>query len=369
MSSDSLYRSIYKDLKKKIIDGVYKIDDCLPTEDELTKEYFTSRITIKKAMQILVAEGYVVRYPGRGTFVSKKVKDNALENSKLNLIGLILSNISPAFGLELLISVERELSSLGYNMVFKNSKGNIELESKYVDELIGMGCKGIIIQPVHDEYYNERLIFHHFNGFPIVLLDRDFTGMQLHCVRTDNFEATQKATKLLFDKGHEKIAFLCGKDSGVSSIENRKNGFQSAFFYNQKFLKEQYVGNFLKCPNTNCSVEDFDNDVEAVIKFLNKEKEITCLFSSEFMVCKIIYEAIRKMKKSIPEDYSLITFDYNYGLVNPNIARIIQNQSEMGKIAVSVLDKLIRKENVALKLFSSYKIHEGNSIKDLRKKE
>ena len=35
MSSDSLYRSIYKDLKKKIIDGVYKIDDCLPTEEEL----------------------------------------------------------------------------------------------------------------------------------------------------------------------------------------------------------------------------------------------------------------------------------------------------------------------------------------------
>ncbi len=367
MSSDSLYRSIYKDLKKKIIDGVYKIDDCLPTEDELTKEYFTSRITIKKAMQLLVSEGYVVRYPGRGTFVSKKIKDNALESSKLNLIGLILSNISPAFGLDLLISVEKELSSLGYNVIFKNSRGDIDLESSYVDELIGMGCKGLIIQPVHDEYYNERLIFHHCNGFPIVLVDRDFNGMQLHCVRTDNFEATQKATKLLFDKGHEKIAFLCGKNSGVSSIENRKNGFQSAFFYNQKFLKEQYVGNFLKCPNTAWNKQDFESDVEAVIKFLEKEKEITCLFASEFMVCKIIFEAIRKMGKSIPNDYSLITFDYTYGLINPDVARIIQDQAEMGRIAVSVLDKLIRKENVAVKLFSSYKLYEGNSLKDLSK--
>ena len=100
MSSDSLYRSIYKDLKKKIIDGVYKIDDCLPTEDELTKQYFTSRITIKKAMQLLVQEGYVIRYPGRGTFVSKKFKENALDNTSLNLVGLILSNVSSAVGLE-----------------------------------------------------------------------------------------------------------------------------------------------------------------------------------------------------------------------------------------------------------------------------
>lgn len=365
MSSDSLYRSIYKDLKKKIIDGVYKIDDCLPTEDELTKQYFTSRITIKKAMQLLVQEGYVIRYPGRGTFVSKKFKENALDNTSLNLVGLILSNVSSAFGLELLISIERELSELGYNVVFKNSKGNIELETKYVDELINMGCRGLIIQPVHDEYYNERLIFHHFNGFPIVLVDRDFTGMQLHCVRTDNFEATQKATKMLFDKGHDKIAFICGKDSGVSSIENRKNGFQSAFFYNQKFLREQYVASILKCPNTDFTKDDFEEDVQSVIKFLNREKEITCLFASEFTVCKIIYEAIKKMNKSIPSDYSLITFDYCLGLVNPNIARIIQDQKEMGKIAVSVLDKLINKENVALKLFSSYNIYQGNSLKDL----
>ena len=48
MANDTLYKSIYKELKKKIIDGVYKIDDCLPSEEVLTKQYFTSRITIKK---------------------------------------------------------------------------------------------------------------------------------------------------------------------------------------------------------------------------------------------------------------------------------------------------------------------------------
>ena len=225
MANDTLYKSIYKELKKKIIDGVYKIDDCLPSEEVLTKQYFTSRITIKKAMELLVNEGYIVRHPGRGTYVSDKYKENAIEN-RLNLVGLILSNISSAFGLEILLSIEQELSNLGYNVIIKNSKGDIALETKYINELITIGCKGLIIQPVHNEYYNEKLIFHHINKFPIVLIDRDFSGMQLHCIRTDNFSAALDATKLLFEKGHEKIAFFCSKDSDVSSIENRKNGFQ-----------------------------------------------------------------------------------------------------------------------------------------------
>ena len=69
----------------------------------------------------------------------------------------------------------------------------------------------------------------------------------MHCVRTDNLEATRKVTNMLFDKGHEKIAFICSKDSTISSIENRKNGFQSAYFYRQKILKEQYIANLLVC--------------------------------------------------------------------------------------------------------------------------
>ena len=109
MANDTLYKSIYKELKKKIIDGVYKIDDCLPSEEVLTKQYFTSRITIKKAMELLVNEGYIVRHPGRGTYVSDKYKENAIEN-RLNLVGLILSNISSAFGLEILLSIEQELT-------------------------------------------------------------------------------------------------------------------------------------------------------------------------------------------------------------------------------------------------------------------
>ena len=120
MANDTLYKSIYKELKKKIIDGVYKIDDCLPSEEVLTKQYFTSRITIKKAMELLVNEGYIVRHPGRGTYVSDKYKENAIEN-RLNLVGLILSNISSDFGLEILLCIEQELSNLGYNVIIKNS--------------------------------------------------------------------------------------------------------------------------------------------------------------------------------------------------------------------------------------------------------
>jgi len=64
-----LYHQIYLALKKHIRAGDFAFDSVLPGEKELCRLYDVSRITVKRALSELAAEGYVSRHRGRGTVV------------------------------------------------------------------------------------------------------------------------------------------------------------------------------------------------------------------------------------------------------------------------------------------------------------
>lgn len=63
------YESIASDMQNKIESGVYKPNEQLPYEAEMCEIYHVSRITVKKAMDLLVTRGLVVKRRGAGTFV------------------------------------------------------------------------------------------------------------------------------------------------------------------------------------------------------------------------------------------------------------------------------------------------------------
>jgi len=59
------YHRVYLVLKERLLDGLY--NDRLPSELELTAEFEVSRVTIRKALGNLAAEGLIERTAGRGT--------------------------------------------------------------------------------------------------------------------------------------------------------------------------------------------------------------------------------------------------------------------------------------------------------------
>lgn len=66
------YLTIKNDLKSQILNGTYSSGDKFYSQAELVKMYDASSITVIRAVQELVKEGYLVRYQGKGTFVSRK---------------------------------------------------------------------------------------------------------------------------------------------------------------------------------------------------------------------------------------------------------------------------------------------------------
>jgi GntR family transcriptional regulator len=64
------YYQVYVTLRAWVRDGTYGPGARIPTEAELCAMFGVSRITVRKALSDLVREGWLVRHPGRGTFVA-----------------------------------------------------------------------------------------------------------------------------------------------------------------------------------------------------------------------------------------------------------------------------------------------------------
>jgi GntR family transcriptional regulator len=64
-----LYYRILEIVRRRIADGDWRAGAALPTDEALVKEFGVSRHTVRVALNELVNEGLIERFPGRGSFV------------------------------------------------------------------------------------------------------------------------------------------------------------------------------------------------------------------------------------------------------------------------------------------------------------
>lgn len=66
-----IYIHVAECIKEKINKGILKPGDLIPSENELSKEYETSRMTIRKSLSLMANEGYIFPVHGKGNYVTK----------------------------------------------------------------------------------------------------------------------------------------------------------------------------------------------------------------------------------------------------------------------------------------------------------
>lgn len=64
-----LHRKVYEQLRKHISEGVYAEGDLLPSENELCRLHNATRPTIRKALDRLATEGFIMKQQGKGSIV------------------------------------------------------------------------------------------------------------------------------------------------------------------------------------------------------------------------------------------------------------------------------------------------------------
>ncbi|WAM31505.1 substrate-binding domain-containing protein [Caldicellulosiruptor naganoensis] len=110
-------------------------------------------------------------------------------------------------------------SAMNYNVIVKYTFGDIEAENRAIDELMEADVKGLIINPVHGEYYNPKILKLVLDGFPVVLVDKFFKGINVPVISIDHKKAMKDLTRYLISCNHTNIAIISTKSQNTSSIE------------------------------------------------------------------------------------------------------------------------------------------------------
>ena len=94
-SAVPLYEQLKGAISADIISGVYKPGTRLPSEAELEAEYGVSRITVRRAVKELVAEGFVVKKQGKGTFVRSVRSLSACQETEVVILEKRIAHAYP----------------------------------------------------------------------------------------------------------------------------------------------------------------------------------------------------------------------------------------------------------------------------------
>lgn len=79
-----MYQQLADEIKGQILSGELQDSDKLMTEAELGEVYHVSRITVRKAINVLAESGYVTKKQGIGTFVTTNKLNRVIKNKVLS---------------------------------------------------------------------------------------------------------------------------------------------------------------------------------------------------------------------------------------------------------------------------------------------
>jgi len=193
-------------LIEQIDQGVFKPNDKIPTEEELSKITGLARATIRQAIQNLVNLGYLDRKRRLGTFVIHRTA----RSEKRPAIGILVADIRSGYTPELARGAEDEAAKNKHSLILCNTDDLYVKADFHADRLLENSVSGVIFIPTAAPDNQNRQIVEKFRRkkIPVVLADRTIPDLEIDYVTTNNFQGAFEITNYLIKKGHKNIAIV-----------------------------------------------------------------------------------------------------------------------------------------------------------------
>jgi len=265
----------------------------------------------------------------------------SLRRGRTETIGLVVPDmVYHPFYPKIFDVIESELRNRGFNIVLFNTRENILLEEKAVDELLKHKVDGIIfIRIVQKNPYLEKLP----KGIPIVACLRAFEYLNVPSVLTNNKKIGSLATDYLIKNGHKKIIHIAGNEDLLAHRE-RKEGYIETLKKNNINVNQEYIINS-DYKKENLNIE--------LLEILKKIKGYTAIFTYNDIIAVNCIKALINLGYKVPEDVSVVGVDdMKIGkFIEPSLTTIKQPIERMCLLSVKLLVDLIKKKKTSKREF------------------
>jgi DNA-binding LacI/PurR family transcriptional regulator len=258
-----------------------------------------------------------------------KVNFNArgLKSSKTHTVGILVRSLVDYFDTSIVTYIEDFLESNGYCAIICDySCDEARFRSK-LGFLIDRAVDGIILFP----YFTQLPIYAKLieSKIPVVIVDSDVPGFITDKVFSDNEHASFKAVERLIELGHRNIAIINYPADNLVA-RDRLNGYCGALRKHDIPIVKDYVsdGSFsIKC------------GYDAAKKLLQLKNRPTAVFPASYYMAVGAVAAILELRLKIPEDISVISFDFfeQYDIANVPLTCVVQPTEAIGNEAAAVL--------------------------------
>lgn len=302
------------------------------TEVALATECGVTRMTARKAVNALVAEGLVERRAGVGLFVREK---DAVTRRWRFVAGNFLWD--PA--IRAASAVRREAAKIGVDVELRDAAGDMDVLIREIAELPDSGAAGALVFSLHGSRFDDAIRAVAAKDFPLVVLDECMDARsRVSCVLSDNALGGRLAAERVFRAGHRNLAFI--GDFVADTVRARWEGFCR--------LAEKQTG--VKPVKYDIKGEDRLGDwgIEiraAVARLLRRKSRPTAVFCSCDAIARHAMRAFAEAGLSVPRDVSIVGFDDDpiAEWASPPLTTVRQDFGAMGREAVKALVARIEK--------------------------
>ncbi len=273
-SKHHICERIKQQLRQRIVSGELGPGMRVPSEYELVAQSGAARSQARKALQELERDGLLVRKRGSGSYVAPQVDGSFPINGPIyETVRIVVPEYGSRYVRQILEGFMERMLANGTNVITSYEQfTDPEHEAAFLNLVDRMDVAGMVTWVINDSpVVRDALRRLRDRQFPLVLVDRSVTDLDIDIAASDNEAIGYQLTQALIERGHEAIGLVTSRSDTAHTIIEREAGYRRALEEAALPCDERFI---IRLDETQT---DHTRDVAGVIAHAQRPTAYVCI--------------------------------------------------------------------------------------------